>query len=678
METQTLNYIWKGLSSRQKNLLILLFTNEFGISVENLASCLRVSTKTVRNDLASIETILSNVPICIRRVPGTGLLLHTEDRTCYDFLQKKSSRHRLVSLDQRKVQIAKSLLLPPPTGLTEVELEKQLFLSRSSIRNELQILSNWFSKFNLQVQKKKNRGIYLEGGELDRRRALAVLFQNAYALNEDQLSPNDFGVFINAVHLKTLQSLYPGFDSAPVKHLLTQLEAAQDFPIQEEVYITLWFSLCTAVYRLRTGHPVIIPEEKFPELYREEKQQFLAPWLLILEEGYRQKFPPAERAFFIMHLEASGILSAGKRQSWPAPIKGFSQFRDDVIRSIETVLNIGFSSDQELVTNFSHHLMCSVLRLQYGIYVKNPLLQEMKQNYSGIWAATWASSVLFEKYYNLQVTEDEIGFLAMYVGTAAKRIQQSVIACIVCNYGAGVSSLLRESIHRAVPQIVITDVLSQSQYHQLRKGCQHAAWQMVISTIPLQETSLPVVTVSGLLSEKDLRHLKKSVYQLQKAHPYEAKNSSHFETCLLKPSLVFIDHPPDEKCALLEFACAQLLKGGYITSDFLPSLLEREEKVSTEIGAGIAIPHGNPAFVRRSAILAMKLRQAIVWSKGHKVDILFVLALNIGRNEADSVKAKQFFKALATLLDDENTQKSIRAATTTEEFVRCMNSINIC
>ena len=665
-----LREVWKELSNRQRRFITLLYTNEYGLDLESIALGLQISTKTAKADLAAIEALICQTEAEIFGKPGMGLVFRTSNKGDIEFLRRECSKAKILLLDERKLFIARELLLTR-RGRTEVELEEKLFVSRSSIRNELAVLNAWFLKFHLVIEKKKNLGVYLKGDELGYRQALTVLYQNACALQEEQLPTYSYGQKINSVHYQILETFYPGFDSRPIAEMLSQLEQSQSRYLQEGVYVALWFSLCTGIYRMRTGHPVYIDPEQYPELYGQLRNEDADQAIRMLQRGYQVQFPMSEYAFILMQLKASGIFSPDEPEADADRYPHFRQFRHDVIHNMEIIFNIDFSQDRELLRDFSNHLFCTVLRLRYGIYVTNPLLQEIKKNYSSIWGATWNCSVLFETYYNLKITEDEIGFLAMYVGIAVKRIQSMVKVCIVCNYGVGVSNLLRESIQGAIPQLAIMDILSYEQYQKM-KGEHQGRWQMVISTLPMQDSTVPVITVPGILSENDLKQIRSYARRIMNCsledRPMEETAK---ENSLLKPSLVFLEYVSDSKRALLEFACGRLLREGYITEDFLASVLEREEKISTEVGGGIAIPHGNPAFVQTSAILAIRLAEPMVWGDHHRVDIIFLLALKM--SDEMLLESKEFFKILARILDDTQLQAKLRSAATAGEFISCIN-----
>ena len=54
--------------------------------------------------------------------------------------------------------------------------------------------------------------------------------------------------------------------------------------------------------------------------------------------------------------------------------------------------------------------------MKNGVRIHNPLLHEVRNSFSSIYQATWATSILFDQYYSVTITEDEIAYIALYLG----------------------------------------------------------------------------------------------------------------------------------------------------------------------------------------------------------------------------------------------------------------------
>lgn len=95
--------------------------------------------------------------------------------------------------------------------------------------------------------------------------------------------------------------------------------------------------------------------------------------------------------------------------------------------------------------------------------------------------------------------------------------------------------------------------------------------------------------------------------------------------------------------------------GGYVTREFARSVEEREQLAPTIIGNGVAIPHGDPALVRRPAIAIATLREPVFWA-GQQTDIVCLLALN--------ALSKEAFTRLYQALKDTMTLQELRHCAT--------------
>ena len=79
------------------------------------------------------------------------------------------------------------------------------------------------------------------------------------------------------------------------------------------------------------------------------------------------------------------------------------------------------------------------------------------------------------------------------------------------------------------------------------------------------------------------------------------------------PGLVAFGCSAADKMEAIRLGSDMLKKLGYVTDGFVDSVIKREMAVSTEVGFGIAIPHGSPKDVRHSGIAVVRLDKAVLW-----------------------------------------------------------------
>lgn len=100
-----------------------------------------------------------------------------------------------------------------------------------------------------------------------------------------------------------------------------------------------------------------------------------------------------------------------------------------------------------------------------------------------------------------------------------------------------------------------------------------------------------------------------------------------------------------------------LVQAGCVAPTYVNGMLAREQTMSTYLGNGVAIPHGqheNIADVRRTAISVLQLPNGVEWESGERAYLVIGIAANA--NEHVGVLAN-----LAEVIEDEEaTQELVR------------------
>lgn len=77
---------------------------------------------------------------------------------------------------------------------------------------------------------------------------------------------------------------------------------------------------------------------------------------------------------------------------------------------------------------------------------------------------------MFEKELGLEINEHEVGYMALHIGGAVERHLTQLSAYVVCDYGIGISHILREKISRAIPELMVTGVYSARDMRSIKSG----------------------------------------------------------------------------------------------------------------------------------------------------------------------------------------------------------------
>lgn len=190
-----------------------------------------------------------------------------------------------------------------------------------------------------------------------------------------------------------------------------------------------------------------------------------------------------------------------------------TQFEKPVLEFSEAIVD-GYPfkkaiNKQHLLLDLCAHIKPMLNRLKSNLVVVNPLVEEIKNSYSLEFKQT---KKIIDQYtserYGIQVSEDEISFITLYVVKAMEESAKTNKVLLMCTTGIGTAQLLRTKLINAIPNLNVTDVISSYSYRQDMQKYDAQA-DLIISTVAIPEQSkVPIVVVSPLLNELDLQRVK--------------------------------------------------------------------------------------------------------------------------------------------------------------------------
>ena len=133
----------------------------------------------------------------------------------------------------------------------------------------------------------------------------------------------------------------------------------------------------------------------------------------------------------------------------------------------------------------------------------------------------------------------------------------------------------------------------------------------------------------------------------------------------IREELVFLDLDSKDRSDLFQQLSAVLLKKGFVQESFHDFLSSREDEYPTGLeldGYNVAIPHGNPEFVKKPFIAVVRTAEDIQMYKMDNPDeaipvhLFFVLGLNSGENHLTVLKT-----LLGHIQDEEFVSRILQA-----------------
>lgn len=107
---------------------------------------------------------------------------------------------------------------------------------------------------------------------------------------------------------------------------------------------------------------------------------------------------------------------------------------------------------------------------------------------------------------------------------------------------------------------------------------------------------------------------------------------------------------------------------------YCESVLKREEQLSTDMGFGIAIPHGKSYVVLEPFVVFAKLKEPIVWNEKENSKVNLIFMLGAPENSEDNIHLKILSK-LAVKLMDEDFLNELRNTTEKEVVLKYFENL---
>ena len=192
---------------------------------------------------------------------------------------------------------------------------------------------------------------------------------------------------------------------------------------------------------------------------------------------------------------------------------------------------------------------------------------------------------------------------------------------------------------------------------------------MIISTIDLDIEDIPIIKVSALISNSDLKKITEKYANFFYKDDYE-REIEHFQYLkqYIEEKMIFWDMEFKNKDECLKFVMEKLYSAGYVKEGFEKSILEREKIGTTALDSGVAIPHASIEYTRETKIVIVNLKHKILWND-KKIDV--VALINI--NQKDKANVRNLLGELYQFIRERKDVEKYFKMNTKDEFIKSIN-----
>jgi len=634
------------------------------LTTNQLADEIGLSEKTIRTKIEGINDYLKENQLGeIKKKRRIGVWLSSTDEqkvALQKMIISDSPMDHLQSDQTRMYRALRYLLrVSKYNRLTTNQLADLMFLSVPTTLKVISDCKDWLKLFDIELAAIRNKGFELVGTESQYR--IAIKHFILRFVHDESLE-------------ETIHYFMPNLNLNGIRKCIMDTENEWGFEFAEESFNEIYIYLALSVYRRTQDveNEVYIASDELRTLQTYNEFSFAEAILKKAAEMFDVQISETEIAFISIPILCSKMIDPGYNAAAGDIIREYDKklqkFVKRIISVVSEVLNVDMTRDDMLFHGLLIHMKPAIFRLRYEKSQSNGIKGYIKSEFKQAFRVSWLISVLFEEHFGLRVTEDELSYITLYIQSALERNEQPISTVLVTRTSMGVNQMLCDKIKRNFPLISEIKVISS---HDFRIE-NYRYSEMIISTSKLNNSDSRIVEVDELLSENSIRKIS---HKIRSFSIRKTQNKAQFDPLchsLFEPDLIYPQLDINNKEALLEFLCEKLVRKGYVTRNYLSTVMNREAVTPTSIGNMVAIPHGDQSEINEPKIVIATLKEPILWDS-EMVDVVFLLVVKM-TNDFEMQRTQLFYKQYIYLVDSDKEVNVLRNFISNTDFYRYLIS----
>lgn len=625
-----------------KDLILGIHTN-----VNDLKEKFNVQERAIRTDIKEMNEDLqkNHLPSIASDIEGNLWLKDTEkaDIRAYEkFIEKYDFYTYYLSQNERSTILA-MILLNASGYVTVDQLKEEIGVSRNTLLRDLQELKNWFKENEMVLTSQVRRGYIVNAPEKEVRKGILKLLE---VNGDDNFYKNGYNlsVFWNLL-LKEADKLSI-YDK--MKQIIVEEEETQQVFLAD-------YSFFEAVTELTIILNRIMRKQLLPGYYVNEwnylkegsKYNFSSELFKKISKEFQLNVREVEILFYTECLNGKSYLKDKVQKTNMLELKVIIA---ETIYRISRCFGIDFYLDFTLYDLLVAHMRSAVHRLKNGEVLVNPLKDTLKKDYPEIFNSVKQQLGSLEDYVGRKFSEDEMSFMVLYFASVLEKEKveseknNRVSVALVCATGRGTAQFMLAKLKSLEDMI---DIVSVTSFHGM-KEIEHDEIQMIISTIPLNETKLPCVEVrSPMLEKEDILDIQRKVLEIKEEttegekeleiiNPIEVDIQGAFFD-LLSEKRIEVDYSANDWEEAVRKSGELLYETGAVEKTYIEEMITniRRNGPYIVVCPGTALPHADTEKgVIQEAASIVRLKQPIDFHSGVNDPVRYVIGMSIQSAES--------------------------------------------
>ena len=489
------------MNKRSREILSQLITKtEYSqtISIQDLAEMFKVSSRTIRYDIEQINDYLKENHLQPLNLGKQGVINTQADITkARESLSEEGFYSFKLSREER-VCFSAVMMICSDDYITLSEIADQLFVSRSTIIQDLEHIKSLFRERHLYVLSHSNKGLLLEGREIDKRNLLIDMIQSENSIFK--VEP----IFQHLTQCLSKNLKIDLEDISMIEKIINEAEHIYGRFLTDQSFVQLRNYFQLSLYRLRKAHYVEYGDDK------NSKWDMAKGMIDQIQQFIVKEIPDTEIFYVASVLNRMKYI---KKTTSNKEIVKMQVITRNFIEKISKDIHRNLQGDYIFYENLINHLESTFSTLGDRFAI-NSVVDEVLQRYPEVKQATERNVYVFEEYVGRKLSEEEIAYIVVHICAAIERNKNETVrysVVLVCNGGIGTSQLLLARLEKFFHLDVI-DIIPAHDIENMNMDDVDA----VISTISLEGKGIEYIQVDPLLTDEDCIRVGE---KLSKIHP---------------------------------------------------------------------------------------------------------------------------------------------------------------
>lgn len=625
------------MTKRQYEILehLLHHEGEF-YSSKTLADLFGISVRTIKTDMKAIKQFSAKQNTFeLQTLPSKGTRVVTEnsEQAYMTIESSKKQMNQAIKKQQGDRTLTLIQLLLDSTGyVSKYTLFEKLYISESTLYKSIHEVREKLKKYKLSLVYKTNYGYKIEGREIDKR---LCMIQNDMIY--DNLSPYAISENLGRIY-----------------NIIADAFIRFKYQINEQSLQNITTHVALAVHRVKHGNVVEMQED----------QDIMDRIEYKISENILNHFLPIYNISVTSFQNETILLTQtilGKGQYWQDNElrSDINEFINQAFILIHQKFSVNYETDETMKLYLALHLIPMFYRIRSRTQLENEMAPEIRQTFPLAYDIAIYFSILLSKHFDLDVSQDEVSFLALYFNYGLEKLNLvnfNKRVLILTTLRKSETVLLRHRILSWFPNQIseVTFADSNSYDYDIEN------YDAIFSTDDDMDKYKGGITKINIFpDEKDFDRINLAINGYTSIKSILDKFD---KDCFFSGSL-------SSKSQVLKQLCDNAAKKYELPDHFMETIEAREDISPTYFGNHIAVPHPLTPLSKDTFVSVAILDKPIRWDATHMVQLIMLVSV-----EKNNPKAFQIWHYLSNLVRNDDTLDMILKNPTYEAFIQSLTT----